>query len=326
MRNEPNTLQEYTEDLREYVTTMVCVAVKGKPVLGVIHKPFEDLTIWGWQKDANTSFVSELIKPYLKTMNETYNQPQNAEKEGKHAGNNKTATNIQGNQKPEEPKDELKLPVIEKEENNGTEPATHDGDQAGDKKDDPKVNEEGQKVENPDSAKDKDQGMNMDGEQKDDTKTEEVNSKDDKSDIPDKVEGEGENKKNSSDQADPLNDRQIDEKEETANKKEELTDKKDESADEKKELDDKKDESADKTDESSDKMDISSDKKDESADKKNKSADTGVDLKRARIIVSRSHAGPVGDVARSAFGDGVTVTPAGGAGYKTWEVMKGKQG
>lgn len=49
------------------------------------------------------------------------------------------------------------------------------------------------------------------------------------------------------------------------------------------------------------------------------------DMAHARIIVSRSHAGNVKNVTAKTFGEGVVVTPAGGAGYKAWEVVKGTQ-
>jgi len=41
--------KEFSEGLTNYVTVLACIAVKGTPVAGVVHYPFENKTLWAWK-------------------------------------------------------------------------------------------------------------------------------------------------------------------------------------------------------------------------------------------------------------------------------------
>lgn len=60
--------QEYTENLRQYVTTMVCVAIKGVPTIGIIYKPFLDKTYWGFVGHGHSA---NLVTPETFTSDKT---------------------------------------------------------------------------------------------------------------------------------------------------------------------------------------------------------------------------------------------------------------
>ncbi|CAD5111723.1 DgyrCDS1012 [Dimorphilus gyrociliatus] len=50
--------QEYTEDLNQYVSTMICIAIRGVPEFGVIHFPYateNKRTFWGYAKGGKVS-------------------------------------------------------------------------------------------------------------------------------------------------------------------------------------------------------------------------------------------------------------------------------
>ncbi|XP_072017922.1 inositol monophosphatase 3-like [Amphiura filiformis] len=60
--------KEYTEELLHYVTVMVCVAVNGKPTIGVIHKPFakedegDSSMSWAWVGKGHSTNLNTPVK------------------------------------------------------------------------------------------------------------------------------------------------------------------------------------------------------------------------------------------------------------------------
>lgn len=58
--------QEYAESLEDesllkYVTVMICIAMNSRPIIGIIHKPFEHKTFWAWDGVGMSDSLRELV-------------------------------------------------------------------------------------------------------------------------------------------------------------------------------------------------------------------------------------------------------------------------
>lgn len=50
--------KEFTENLFHFVSVMICVAIKGEPVIGVVHFPFNQKTYWAWKEKGMSENLS----------------------------------------------------------------------------------------------------------------------------------------------------------------------------------------------------------------------------------------------------------------------------
>lgn len=60
--------QELTEGLLQYVTVMICIAMRGHPIAGVIHQPFLGKTYWAWEANGLSKDLADLVSSRSKAV------------------------------------------------------------------------------------------------------------------------------------------------------------------------------------------------------------------------------------------------------------------
>lgn len=58
----------FPESLFQFVTTMVCVAIRGEPVIGIIHNPFSQKTFWAWKETAVSNTLRKVYEEPINRM------------------------------------------------------------------------------------------------------------------------------------------------------------------------------------------------------------------------------------------------------------------